>query len=286
MKSKRLLAVLLLALFSLPFLFSAWNTVQVLTRPRPTPDVIFSPYVQEGQYEKIQRGGQQVDIPGDSIRNIESGVRASFYPYSHYNVCCTLPMTVEETVGYQIRRVNYEFQFSENRLQISSIEFYVDEHWRRLFEENGKIYEQRTDSSWPFNGKTEICDLSPEVGFYDPIDISGLGGCGVILLSSEDPGVMTEIRVYVPTSKGWAQAQFLLPDGSRAECIEGYVRRWEDYSARGSANKMVGKMELCLKNGDTGLYELHQVTYSEGVLALAPDNSVEITDDSLLHWNY
>ena len=273
-------------LISLPLIFSAWGTICTLLQPLPTPEVIFSPYIHERQYDEFQRGNEQANIMVDYIRDFEGKIAVSLYPYSHYNADCTLPMSTEEAGYYKIRNVSYKFQLSDNRFQILSVEFFSDRHWRRLFEEDGTLYEQRIDSSWPFNGKSKICDLPSEFSFYDPISISGLGGCGIIVLSSNDPGVEAEIIIYVPTEKGWSQTQFVLPNGSKMECVKGYIRRQEDHSAPNSTNATVGKIELCLKSQNAESYEVYQVTYSEGNLILASDNSTQITDDILLNWKY
>lgn len=285
-KTRKFLALLLLGLISLPLIFSAWGSIHTLLQPLPTPEVIFSPYIQESHCDEFQRGDELANIVVDYIRDSEGKIRVSLYPYSHCNANCKLPMTIEETGYYQIRNVGYKFQISDHRFQILSIKFFSDRHWQRLFEEDGTLYAQRTDSSWPFNRKSMICDLSSEFGFYDPIAISGLDGCGIIVLSSDDPGVETEIIAYVPTKKGWSQTQFVLPNGSKMEYVKGYVRRQEDHSTRYSTSVTVGKMELCLKSQEDESYEIYQVVYSEGVLILTPNNSIEITDDILLNWKY
>jgi len=285
MKSKRFFAFLLLVLISLPLLFSTVITVQTLTQPAPSPYIISSPYTLKRQYYEVQRADKQGRILVDYICNDEGEFNGYLYPYSHFNAECSLPLSVDGFGHYKIGAVNYIFQIYENEFQVSSIEFFSNKHWRNLLEKNGTLYEQRIDSSWPFNRKAVICDLPSESCFYDPIAISGLGGCGILLLSANDPGVETDIVVYVPTKSGWRQAQFLLPDGSETEQVFGFVRRKEDSTASDGDKAIVGKMEVCMKNQD-GHYEVCHVAYTNDILILTPDSDVKPANDFWVDWQY
>lgn len=288
MKAKRFFVLLLLGLFTLPYFLLMWKTAQTMTQPAPTVYAISSPYAQEHRYEEFLRNGMEARILVDIIRDVDREINVSLYPYSHFNAFCELPMSIEGAGYYRIGtggKVGYEFYLSENYFHITSIEFLANQAYRRLLEEDGILYEQRINGSWPFNGKTVICELPSEVGFYDPISISGLHGCGIVLFSSEDPGLESDIQVYVPAKKGWTLAKFVTPDGIETEQIRGYVRRQEEPSDRHLTSSLIGTMELCMANQE-GQYELYQVAYLDDTLVLTVNSDISVTDDDLLNWAY
>lgn len=284
-KTKRIFAWTLLTLALLPLVVVASGTVFRIIKSTQEPGAILAPYTYSANYDKVQRGDQLAHIWVGYIDDWDNDLSVSLYPYSHFNAECTFPVAKEEIGYYKIRQVRYEYQFVEDGFLLSPAEFYMDDHWRELYEEDGKLYERRVDSFWLFNRRKMVCDLSPEIGFYDPISITGLNGCGIILLSEEDPGFESDILVYVQSHSDWEKARFLLPDGTEAEHIQGFVRRYADLSARYAVNSAIGKMELCIRNQD-GDYEICQVTYSDGVLVVTPSHDIEVTDDVILNWTY
>jgi len=227
--------------------------------------------------EEMRRNGQQVSVFSAHVRDTDSGVTCSLYPYAHWNADIDLPEDRGWVGCLSVSLVRYRFQLVEDTLQITATEFFSGEDWWELFEENGSLYERRVDGIWPFDGRRLICPLSAGVGFYDPVRIDTLE-CGLLLLSSEDPGFESEIRVYVPTMTGWKQAKWLLPDGTEADSLTGYARREIDQPS-------TGYLELCVKDQD-GQYLLCHVDRSDGTLVLTPDPTVEVTADDLLSWAY
>lgn len=284
-KKRRGIALLLLFVICFPFVLTVREAGKSIMQPPTTPDVIFSPYVYEHQYENFQRGDEQACILIDYIRDIESGEKISLYPYSNFNTFCTLPMAKEESGNLKNGYVNYEFRISNNSLEILSINFYSNEKLYTLYQEDGCLYEKHVGSGWWSDGENVICELSEKFCFFDPINILGLKGCGVVLLSSDDPGLESDIQVYIPTNKGWSMAKFVMPEGTETNCIRGYVRRREDQSTRYSTDPSAGAMELCIENQE-GYYELYQVTYSENDILLLTTDGTEIAHESILNWKY
>lgn len=255
MKGKRLFALLLSALLALGAAVPLWGGIQRLLAARQEPYVTSSPYSLHGL---------------DCLREKETGREWSLYPYAHYNGTCRLPMKMGEPLEYSLNMVRYTFLVDKDALTVTSIELYDQNHWDRLYEEDGKLYTERTDRSWPFRRKRLVCELSEETGFYAPIRLAGLGGCGILTLSVEDPGDEGEITVYVPTERGWEKATFVLPDGTETEGIHGYVHRRRDADVIGySADEATGRMELWLTDGEGG-YESYDVFSSGTELVLSP----------------
>lgn len=253
MKAKRSLALLLAALLALGLLVPLWGGVRRLSEARQGPQVVFSPYSLSGL---------------DCLKNEETGEEWSLFPYAHRNGTCELPMEVGEPLKYSINMVRYLFRVESETLEVERIELYAQDHWHRLYQEDGCLYTQRADGLWPFLGRRKVCVLSEEAGFYAPIKLAGLEGCGVFLTSAEDPGNQGEITVYTPTGKGWKQATFVLPDGTETTSISGSVRRHRDEETLGySIAPTTGQMELRLA-GEEGIY---QVNYTEGKLLLLPE---------------
>lgn len=284
-EKRRVIALLLLFVICSPFALTLREVGKPITQPPTTPDVIFSPYAYEHQNAFFQRGDEQACILEDYIRDIESGEKISLYPYSYFNTFCTLPMGKEESGNVQNGNVSYDFRILNNSLEILSINFYSNKNWCILYQENGYLYEKHTGSGWRFDGENMICELPQEVSFFDPISISGINGCGIVLLSSDDPGLEADIQVYIPTNNGWTMARFVMPDGTETNYIQGYVRRREDQSIRYSTNPSVGTMELCIENQE-GHYELYQVSYSENDTLLLTTDGAEIAYESILNWKY
>ena len=284
-EKRRGIALLLLFVICFPFALTLREVGKPITQPPTTPDVIFSPYAYEHQNVYFQRGDEQACILEDYIRDIESGEKVSLYPYSYFNTFCALPMNKEESGNLQNGKVSYEFRIFNNSLEILSINFYSNKNWCTLYQENGYLYEKPVGSGRRSDGENMICELPQEVSFFDPISISGISGCGVVLLSSDDPGLEANIQVYISTNAGWTKAKFIMPDGTETNCIRGYVRRREDQSTRYSTNPLVGTMELCIENQE-GHYELYQASYSENDILLLTTEGAEIAHESILNWKY
>jgi len=282
MKNKKLVSWVLIFLLVLQLFLFLWGTFKLINISMSHPPMEFSPYGYVCRNGEVSRGGRLVDILVGYIADSDSGVKYSFYPYSHYNAdVILLPVDKDDSGLFKIGIVRYQFRLVEDALKITATEFYSREHWRELYEKNGSLYERRVDGVWPFDGRRMICPLSSEVGFYDPIRITGLG-CGLLLLSAEDPGFESDIQVYVPTRTGWEKAKAVLPDGTELDTLTGYVRRMTDRSSRYAPG---GYMELCMKDQD-GQYLLYHVTYSDGSLLLTPDPTTEVTAEDLLCWAY
>lgn len=255
MKGKRLFALLLSALLVLGAAAPLWKGIQISRIARQGPYAISSPYSLYGL---------------DRLCENAAGREWSLYPYAHYNGTCRLPMREGDPLEYSMNMVRYTFSVDEEALTVASVELYTQNSWNRLYEEDGRLYTERTDRSWPFRRKRLVCALSEETGFYAPIRLAGLGGCGVLTLSVEDPGDEGEITVYVPTEKGWERAAFVLPDGTETERIHGYAHRRRDAGTMGySADETTGQLELWLADGGDGL-EKYDVLYSGGKLVLSP----------------
>lgn len=259
MKSKRFLALGLLLLLAVGLLIPLWGGVRQLEAARRGAVVIYSPYTLSGL---------------DRLRNEETGEEWSLYPYAHWNGECRLPMGEGEPLEYNMNMVRYVFRIEGGALAVDQIEFYTQEHWLRLYEKDGGLYAEQRDRSWPFSQRRLVCELSPETGFYAPVKLAGLGGCGIVTLSAEDPGEEGEIRVYVPTEKGWERALFVLADGAETETFSGYVCRRRDGETLGySIEPATGQMELGMAR--EGGYDVYQVAYSEGKLFLTPGEGRE-----------
>ena len=285
-KTIRLISWIFLILFIFPCFLMLWRTVQNAIFPPKEPYIIDSPYYYEARYDEIQRESSTANIWIGYLCNTENGIKTSLYPYSHYNGIYTLPKSPQDSGLFCIKSIEYQWQFVDMNFEINSINFFSNQHWRTLYEENGKLYEQTTDSRWPFNRQTLICELLPEFGFYDPIVISGLDGCGILVLSSKDPGLEADIFVYIPSKGEWSKAAFLMPDGTKLEHAHGFVRRHVDlFSSSYVDNSAIGNMELCIKN-KAGDYEICQVPYSDGVLTLTPNTDIEVSDEVWLNWTY
>lgn len=266
------------AVLVLPF----WGSVQVSRKLSKEPEAKLAPYSYKYLYDEFRKGNKQ---NAAFIQNPETRQEISLYPYTHVNAECQLPLTKDEPVCYQLRNVRYRFQIIEDTFQVLSVEFYSQEHWRKLYEQDGKLYEEQLDGHWPFHRRNLVAELSERDGFYDPIPILRSGGCGVLLLSSDDPGVGSDIRVYIPTKKGWEQASFLMPEGTQQDHLQGYVHRREDHSARDAVNGEIGTMEVCTKNQDD-VYILYQVVYSDGLLRLEDSEQGTVSAENLLNWTY
>ena len=251
MKYKRLFALLLLTLLLLRAAVPLWGGIQTA---RQGSYIISSPYSLYGL---------------DCLRENGTGREWSLYPYAHYNGTCRLPMQAGDPLEYSMNMVRYTFLINEDALTVASVELYTQNNWNRLYEKDGKLYTERTDRSWPFRRKRLVCALSEEIGFYAPIRLAGLEGCGVLTLSVEDPGDEGEITVYVPMERGWEKAAFVLPDGTETERINGCVHRRRDTDVMGySADKATGQLELWLADGENG-FERYDVLYSKGELILS-----------------
>ncbi len=281
---KKCIALFLLLLMVTALALAAWTSIRAWTRGSESPLVIASPYVYKFQYEELDRGDEQVRVLVGCIQDMEMKKSASLYPYGHLNAVCRIPPVREGTGSYTFRNVQYEFQVVEDTFQITATRFYAAERWRELSEEGGTVYEKQVNGHWPFQGRSEIVELPEESGFYDPIAIPGLGGCGLLLLSSDDPGVEADISVYISTDEGWSQAEFRMPDGTRQALLRGYVRRQADPTVMGSVSKIAGNMEVCVKN-QSGRHALYNVVYSEGMLALE-ETQAEVTAENLRGWMY
>lgn len=277
--AKRTISVLLLFSMAIPLILLIWFSIQVSIPHERISDGVVSPYVYGYQYDEFRHGNKQAV---GYIRDCETSQVMSLYPYVHVNADCQVPLVKGDLGCYKIRNVQYRFQLTEKSFQVISTEFYTKQHWRKLYEQDGKIYEECLDKHWPFYCRNTVLELQEEDGFYDPISISGLGGCGVLLLSSDDPGIESNICVYILTKKGWEKTAFLMPDGTEQDYLFGYVRRWGDHS---TSNGIIGNMEVCVKE-QGNRYMIYQVTYSEGILILEASNSVEATSEDLLTWMY
>lgn len=282
---KKCFSWLLLLLIGISMALLFWCAVQSSIPSHSKVEAILSPYVYEHQYDEYLREGKQVSVFVDYIRNAETGEKASLYPYTHFNADCVLPMTTDELGCFMIRNVRYQYFLGNGRFEIVATEFYSNEHWRTLYVENGKIYERCLDKHWPFNGRTEICELQTPTMFYDPISISGLDGCGVLLFSGDDPGIESDFSVFIHTKKGWQKAKFLMPSGDEEEYLQGYVRRRVDDTAHDSTSRDVGTMEVCTKNQD-GEYSIYRVIYNGPTLALEADADGVVSSEDLLCWTY
>ncbi len=263
---------------------AAWASLRALLQGPQEPIYISSPYVYEYQYDDFNRDGQRVSLLVGHLRDLEEGQSTSFYPYTHLNADCRVPLFRGESGTYTVRNILYEFQVVEGKFCVLSTQFYASKHWRELFEEDGTVYERRLDGHWPFQGRSTVLELPEGASFYDPIAIPGLGGCGILLLSTDDPGNESDIRVYIRTDKGWCQAKFSMPDGTQRDFLQGYVRRQEDITAESPISSTIGNMEVCVKN-QSGRYALYNVVYSDGMLALE-ETQAEVTAEDLRGWMY
>lgn len=281
-KGRRVFAAILLLLFTLPLFFTLWNVIQKLT-DTSEPTFIWSPYSGWDQYDEVLRNNQTVNLWQNHIYDSERDVRMSFYPYSHINAEYGLPASREGSAYFRLRKVRYKFQVIDDQLQILSTEFFSDKHWRTLYEKEGTLYEKPNDTHWPFTATHMVCEVPLECGFYDPIAISGLDGCGIILLSSDDPGLETDITLYLFNGRTWDKVNFELADGTSSDCLRGYVRRKTD--SNNTSNSKIGTMEICIKNKND-IYILYQVSYSDNAIVLIPDIDTKISTDDLLNWAY
>lgn len=285
MRPRRLFRYLIILLLVMTFAINLLPIIQLLRKENKTVVALDPPYSISYKLDETHEGRFEQAFFCDEGAPLE----ISLFPYAHYNALGDLPLYRGDKLRYRLGKVRYTFQTSASNdpdevlLSAPSIEFKMDKDWHTLYQEDGKLFEEKTGKYWPFNGRKMICKLPLEPVFYDPIAIAGLDGCAILVLSPADPMEEADITVYLPTKKGWETARFIMPDGTQIDQFKGYVCRHVDPTASYSTDPAMGQMELC-QSTDDGSVTYYQVSCSNESLVLSP---MDInTKDILVNWRY
>lgn len=200
-----MIAWLLLIILIFPVGYALWN----ILFPGSGPDIVMGPLV----------------YTGGMIEDTRTGVRYDPSPWVHPNGELRF---YREPIIHSLAGVTYEFYVDD--IQHPVMKFVAGDNEYQVYDHDGNIVSKRLSGWWPFGRTAVVCPLPGSPCFYTPIKVSGLGGCGILMIEPGPDQPDASVTLWTAQENQWSQTPFR-KDGEILWTVKGNARRHTNWHA-------------------------------------------------------